>query len=281
MNPRVLVAVLVVAGVGGGAFYWWRKQHQPVPAPPPVVAQPAPAPAAPPPPTAPEPAIHNPIESGEAGGLPPLASSDDYMKKVLTELFGKKSVLAFLSLDGFAQRFVSTVDNLANERAPVQLWPVNVTSGRFQPDGNVEGALLGAANAQRYVPFVRFASGVDTRRAVSLYVRLYPLFQQAYEELGFPGKYFNDRVVEVIDHLMATPEPPEPVRLRLVEVKGASASGRAPIYQFEDPSLEGRSAGQKILLRMGRENAAALKSKLAEVRAQIATGAAARKLSKR
>jgi hypothetical protein len=278
MNPRVLVAVLVVAGVGGGAFYWWRTQHKAAPAPHPVVAQPAPVAPAPPPPAPPEPAIRNPIENAEPKGLPSLASSDDYIKKAFLELFGKKSVLAFLSLDGFAQRFVATVDNLANERAPVQLWPVNVTSGRFEPE---QGNVLGAANAQRYTPFVRFATGVDTRRAVSLYVRLYPLFQQAYEELGFPGKYFNDRVVEVIDHLMATPEPAGPIQLRLVEVKGATKSGRQPIYQFEDPALEGRSAGQKILLRMGRENAAALKAKLAEVRTQIATGAAARKLSNR
>lgn len=43
-------------------------------------------------------------------------------------------------------------------------------------------------------------------KAVALYCSPYPLFQQAYEVLGFPGKYFNDRLVaklQVVRRLMA------------------------------------------------------------------------------
>ena len=47
---------------------------------------------------------------------------------------------------------------------------------------------------------------VDTGRLAALYVRFYPLFQQAYRDLGYPNGYFNDRLVEVIDHLLVTPE---------------------------------------------------------------------------
>jgi hypothetical protein len=36
---------------------------------------------------------------------------------------------------------------------------------------------------------------VDTRKAVALYVDLYPLFQGAYAELGYPNRYFNDRLI--------------------------------------------------------------------------------------
>ena len=38
-----------------------------------------------------------------------------------------------------------------------------------------------------------------------MYKQYYPLFQQAYVDLGYPEGYFNDRLVEVIDHLLATP----------------------------------------------------------------------------
>jgi hypothetical protein len=44
------------------------------------------------------------------------------------------------------------------------------------------------------------------------------------------------------------------------------------MYQFADPALESRSAGQKILLRMGAENAATVKAKLLELRS-VVTGA--------
>ena len=40
-------------------------------------------------------------------------------------------------------------------------------------------------------------------------------------------------------------------------------------YQYADPALEGLSAGQKLLLRMGTENAAVIKKKLTELRKEL------------
>ena len=91
------------------------------------------------------------------------------------------------------------------------------------------------------------------------YVGLYPLFQRAYEELGFPGKYFNDRLIEAIDDLLETPELDAPVKLLRPRV----------LFEFAEPDLETRSAGQKILLRMGPENAARVKAKLWEIRREL------------
>jgi len=41
------------------------------------------------------------------------------------------------------------------------------------------------------------------------------------------------------------------------------------VYLFEDPELESLTAGQKILLRMGSANAAVVKQKLADLKAEI------------
>ena len=92
------------------------------------------------------------------------------------------------------------------------------------------------------------------------YQRYYPLFQQAYSDLGYPDGYFNDRLIVVIDDLLATPNIDGPLRLVRPHV----------LYQFADPALESLSAGQKALLRMGRENAAVVKGKLRELREQLA-----------
>jgi hypothetical protein len=106
---------------------------------------------------------------------------------------------------------------------------------------------------------------------VDLYVRLYPLLQKAYEELGFPGRYFNDRVMAVIDLLLSTPETEMPLKLRLTEVKGPIASLRPWVrYEFADPALESLSSGQKILLRVGPVNERRLKDKLAQIRGELA-----------
>jgi hypothetical protein len=81
-------------------------------------------------------------------------------------------------------------------------------------------------------------------------------------------------VVTVIDHLLATPDLNGPIKVKLVDTKASPGAQRTNrLFQFEDPKLESRSAGQKILMRMGRDNAAKLKAKLREARALLARGA--------
>jgi hypothetical protein len=89
-----------------------------------------------------------------------------------------------------------------------------------------------------------------------LYVRIYPLFQQAYKELGYPNEYFNDRLVEVLDDLLDAPDIKEPVNLLQPKV----------LYQYADPDLEELSIGQRILMRTGSKNEARLKIWLTEVK---------------
>jgi hypothetical protein len=271
-TPRIVIIVAVIVAAGLGGYLWWQHQHRPlVPAPAPVAAPAPPVPAAPPTPPRPpaEPAIRHPVASGR-DKLPGLDESDGYIKNALLELLGKKSALSFLVLDGFARRFVATVNNLATDNAASQSWPVNRTDGRFQVDAPTGSGVISSQNAARYRPFVDFVAGVDSRRAVSLYVRLYPLFQRAYEDLGFPGKYFNDRVIEVIDNLQATPDVTGPIKVKTVAADGTPvAPGPGRLYVFEDPALESATVGQKILLRVGPDNARKLKAKLSEVRERL------------
>jgi ADP-heptose:LPS heptosyltransferase len=111
----------------------------------------------------------------------------------------------------------------------------------------------------RYDAVVALLARTDTEKAVAGYRRLYPQLQKAYEDLGYPNGYLNDRVVEVIDHLLETPEPTGPLLLEQPKV----------LYRFADDDLESRSAGQKLLLRMGVDHARVVKEKLRAVRALI------------
>jgi hypothetical protein len=268
-SARLVIAVAVIVAAGG-AFLWWQRNHPP---PAPIAAAPvapAPAPPAPPPPEPAAPAIRYPVPPAQParGGLPSLDDADRYVTSALVELLGRKPVSSFLHIDGFVRGFVATVNNLATETATSQLWPVKQTGGHFETERHGGDVVASSRNADRYAAFVRFAEGVDTQRAVALYVRLYPLFQSAYEELGYPGKYFNDRVIEVIDDLAATPTIAGPIKLKQIKIDG-SAPASGGLYLYEDPALEMRSAGQKILLRMGRENASALLAKLRDVRQRL------------
>jgi len=266
VNRAYGIAFVVLLAVGGGLL-WWRHQRsagEVVATPTPTLAPVVPPPAAAPPPAT---AIRHPLPAAPAGGLPSLDSSDSFVESALVELLGHKRVRAFLHLDGVVRRFVATVDNLATGDASSSLWPVKTTEGRFETEPRDGAVVIGARNGDRYVPFVRFVEGIEAPRAVALYLRVYPLLQQAYEDLGYPGKYFNDRVVEVIDNLLATPTPPGPIAVKRFAADGGTSGGG--LYVYADPALEASPAGQKILLRMGRDNAAALMVKLREIRAQI------------
>ncbi|MET3493448.1 DUF3014 domain-containing protein [Variovorax boronicumulans] len=275
----IVIGLLVLIA----AFFGWRwyQQQQPKPVDPtPVVAAPNDGPApvpAPAEPTGPQ----NPIDALAApdAALPALADSDSRVMKALVELLGGKNASAYLRSDGMVRRFVATVDNLARDHAPASAWPVQPTGQRFITEGPQDGVqTIAANNAARYNGMVLLAETVDPAKAATVYAKLYPLFQKAYEELGFPGRYFNDRLIAVIDHLLQAPEPSGPVQVRLVEVKGDVPSQRPWVrYEYVDPKLEALSSGQKIMVRMGPENERKLKASLRGFRQQIATGELAKK----
>jgi len=267
---RTLLAVVIGAAVIGAAALWWNMSR---PAPQaPVAAAPAPepaaAPAVPESAAAPaEPVIQYPVEAPPAQALP-LKAAD--MGTVLTDLLGRKAVLEFFALDEFPRRLVATVDNLGRSHAPPMLWPIKPTPGRFTVEERAGGSVINADNSQRYTPLVLLAESVDAGKAVDLYIRMYPLLQQAYEELGYPKAYFNDRLMAVIDQLLATPGADEPIQVHLTEVKGSVASLQPWVrYEFVNPAFESLSAGQKIMLRVGSVNERRLKAKLTAIRQQL------------
>jgi hypothetical protein len=157
------------------------------------------------------------------------------------------------------RRIVATVDNLPREVAPQRMIPLKAVPGAFVVKGGGEEATLDAANFARYAPFVRVLEALDSRALVSSYAGAYPLFQRAYRELGFPEGHFNDRLIEAIDDMLAAPEVEGPIALMRPKV----------LYEFADPDLETRPAGQKVMIRMGSANAARVKAKLREIRREL------------
>jgi hypothetical protein len=252
------VGIVAAAALAVGLYLEFRPA--PTSAPPPRAAAPAPRPApepapeqlpAPPPPPMPAAAPANP--------LPALDESDNTVLGALMELLGQNAVQRFLIPEDIVRHIVVTIDNLPRQKLALQQRPINPTPGRFVTTGTEEEPVLDAENFTRYRPFMALLEATDANAAVGIYVRLYPLFEEAYQALGNPEGNFNSRLREVIDHLLATPELGGPIRLQQPNV----------MFVYADPALEGRSAGQKLLLRMGRENVLIVKAKLREVRAAL------------
>ena len=270
---------LIIILLGAVAWYFFSAQKESVAEPQP--AQPVifePTPPAP----EPEPELRGlpaseaavvepePEPLTEPDPLPPLPESDELVLQSLSDMLGEASVMQFLLDEDLVSRFVASMDALTSRQVPGQIMAVRGLAGELevsadeQPEKlilNAEGDpipqfILSPDNYQRYAGQVEMFEAADTEELLALYQNLAPLLQQAWAELGYPEESFEERLVEVIDSLLATPDFRAPVRLIKPEA----------FYLFADPALESLPAGQKILLRMGPENAGRVKAKLSEIR---------------
>ena len=259
------VALLLLGAAILAVYIWMQgptyrpafRQNLPVPAdvPPPAAAKP-------------EPAIKYPLpeqqeQTEKSDALPPLGSSDSLALAALGEVFGKSAARQFFQPQEVIRRIVATVDNLPRKVVSAQLMPTKPPADTLRIERKGNRLILSEDNFERYRPFVLLAEKMDAKTFMAVYMRFYPLFQQAYRDLGYPKGYFNDRLVEVIDHLLQAPEAEGPIMLAQPHV----------FYKFADPELESLSAGHKLMLRIGGDNAARVRKKLREIRAELVRNA--------
>ena len=254
-KPVLGVAAAVIAAAA--AWYYLQGRHAAGPSTPSAAQLPAPELTA-------ESQVQNPLPAAQDGSasrgpLPMLADSDAALLEALGAAAGTAPVKDHLLPENIIRHMVVTIDNLPRQKVAVQKRPAGPVEGSFAAEGDESHATLDPKNFARYQPLVQAATKIDMHALAAVYVRFYPLFQQAYQDLGYPNGYFNDRLVQVIDNLLAAPEPRGPVDLIRPNV----------MYLFADPALESRPAGQKLLIRMGSDNAAAIKLKLKELRTAI------------
>lgn len=260
-----LGAILIAAGVAAYVYYShlydypsWRVGPAPAPAPAvstqPGVSETTPATQSP------VPVREDPLEPAVIEApLPPLAESDALVRATLEALWGPEAVGRFLVSDDLVSRFVATIDNLPNPKLALKLRPMQPLEGSALARRESSRMVLGEEHFARYAPLVSLVEATSADQLEVLYLRFHPLLQQAYEDLGYPGHSFEDRLVEVIDHLLETPEVPGPIAVVRPKV----------YYEFADPAIEERSAGQKLLIRMGPRNAAIVKRRLRALRERL------------
>ncbi len=259
---KVFIALLLLVIVAAG---YWYVTHRDV--------QEAVEPAAKPPVTVPDdevsggpryPLPDQPVDEDtdrKLIPLPPLDDSDGYFKLALEDLFGN-GVGEILVDKALIEKVVATIDSLPRSQVAERIRPAAAPPGEFEviEGDDEETFVLAADNFARYDGIANRLESANPDRVVETYRRFYPLLQEAYVGLGYPGKHFNDRVVEVIDHLLAAPRPEGRLVLARPHV----------LYKFADPELEALSTGQKLLIRVGNDNADKVKRFLQAIRVRIA-----------
>jgi len=131
---------------------------------------------------------------------------------------GRGDLGRWLAPQDLIRRIVVTVDNLPRKTVPQRMSPVMPVEGAF-----------------------------------AVYTQWYPRFQEAYRELGYPNGYVNDRLVEAIDTLLATPTSVGPLavvhRARTAALTGADPAMTAAlvIVDIQNDHFPGGTATQEIL----------------------------------
>jgi hypothetical protein len=246
--------ILVVSGVAG---YFYHLSSKPVPAPVAAIETTAPAPQAAAPPA--EPSIKHPVPRS-ADLANPWDNTEAGLGSALQTFLNTPGLPALLLTDTLVRRIVITVDHLPLQKVPVDKRPLQVTLAPASVQRQGDSLRFTPQHFARYDALVNRLQQLDMKTLVALYTHYYPLFQESYEALGYPGGYFNDRLIEVIDSLLATPVTPQTVALTQPRV----------FYEYADPKLEALPAGQKLLLRMGNAHQQIIKRKLTELRASLA-----------
>ena len=273
-NWSIVIILMVLGGIAWYLFDVREPAVEEAP-PPPIVEQEAapPAPVEPPP----EPVIGTPEPTTEpvieAPPLPALADSDPVVIESLEGLVGAEPVAQFVAHEDLVSRIVATVDALSSQQVPAAIKPVEGPGGEFQAtaDDDPQSVVLDSAgdpipqyvvdpvNYARYTPYVEILEAAEPEDIAAAYREYSPLFEEAFRQLGYPEGDFNQRLRAVIDELLATPDVTEPPRLIKPEA----------YYLYADEDLESLSAGQKVLIRMGPENAARVKARLAAIRGAL------------
>lgn len=253
MKKTVPILLLIIL-FASAAWYSFIKEPDPIhTAPPPPLVQTEPVEVQPE--AVPVDDVTDQESEIQPEPLPLLNESDAEVTQALSSVPGAEGLTQYLVKDQVISRFVAVVDSLTSRQVPLPINPFKHPDGKFLTVSEGEETLLSEENFARYDAYITLLQGLDNDAVLGFYSRYYPLFQQAWEENGGEGA-FNDRLLEIIDHLLATPEVEGDIYLVKPEA----------VYLFQDPELEALSAGQKTLLRMGPDNAAAVKAKLTGIR---------------
>jgi hypothetical protein len=275
--------VLGLIGLVFVAILAFLLPGSPDPEPAPVVEQPVPVPVpeirtiteppAPPEPPVPPPAAEPVVVEApepvtpespavEPVVLPSLNNSDRFVRDEITGMDNGSPLLNLMSSQEIVRKFVTATENVSRGFYPTQNLPLNMLDSPVVVQSIGEDRyLLSPASYDRYTPLVNAVVNMEATQGVQLYRKIMPLVNRAFGELGLPNRDFDQVLLSAIDNIINARTAEGPYELIRPNVN----------YKFADPAIENLREVEKLLLRMGPDNASRLKAKLVILRRQLVT----------
>lgn len=252
----IAIAVVAAAIIGLGYFLFLAPANE-------KSAAARPEPSSLPAPAAEERA---PAVAGSEPSVTPLDldldASDDAVRRLVLEQEPPPALRAWLKQKDIVRTAVAAVDAIARGESPAPLLPFLTPPEKFAATERGGRMVVDPRSFQRYDPLVAAFKAVPDTAWLRWYATLRPTMEKAFRELGYPDLTFAERLQQAIGHLLLAPPVVGDI---VLERKMMS-------YAFADPGLEGLSAAQKHLLRLGPANAARLQAKLRSLSRLLRTG---------
>mgnify|MGYP002641678609 CR=1 FL=1 len=266
----------VVLGAAYAVYRMWFGGAEPAPeteenVPPPVVAPAKQIPGDKGPATAPPGAVHPKVETRVAVPQPPvqpaagvspitdLARALQLLPELAAGMSGNPLLGRWAAMTDVLPRLVAAVDCIANGQSPRRHLDFLAPVGAFSAQRVNGGWVIDPGSYGRYDRVTAAGTSIDAEAFAAAFVRLEPVLDLVYGQLGYEGGRCRDALTAAAAELCAVPLPAEPVHL----------VGRGTIYEFADGQLQALSAAQKHLLRAGPENARRVQAKIREIAAAL------------
>jgi hypothetical protein len=246
-----ILALAVAIGAGAAVYFLWFAGDgaKPGPAATAGAAQIEPAP---------ESGLGEELSAVEARdpALPALDESDSFVRDLVSALSAHPDLARWVATPRLVRTVAVSVDNVAEGRTPVRHLTFLGRPAPFRTSSAGERVLIDERSYQRYNAVADVVASMDAAGMAHAYLRLRPLFADAYRELGHPAGNFDQVVERAIRRLLETP-----VVDGAVDV--APVGGTA--YAYADQRLQSLSEAQRQLLRMGPRNTRLVQAKLREL----------------
>ena len=240
----LVVIVIIAAGLGIYYYFYGRPVKAPISTEEPAAKQISPP-------------LEKPVSGKEVPviSLPALRDSDEWLRKKLKDLSSYPKLAEWLKVNDLIRRIAAAVDNIAHGMSPRAHLKFLTPNKSFTVVNKGEELYLNPQSYRRYDLVADAFASLDAKGAVRIFREVKPLFQEAYQELGYPNQDFQETLVQAIKELLGTPI----VKGDIVVVQGVTT------YQMADENLEDLDDAQKDLLRMGPQNIRKVQNKLREM----------------
>ena len=185
--------------------------------------------------------------------LPDLDNSDPIVRKIAPSVTGHSAFALWLVPDELIRKFTLVIDNMSRGDLTRKHLKHFVPKQPFKVRELADGVyMMDPASYRRFGLFVDTFDSLDPRITIALYLKLQPLFQEAYEELGYPDQDFDQVLLAATDIILGAPVITRPLKF----------DRRSVMFKFADKKLENLNAVHKQMIRMGPENTKKIQAKI-------------------